>query len=109
MTLWFYVKTVDEPKAVGDVVCGFNFAEGKHPEDKYSWIMEEGKDEPGYWEIKGVYAPLKEISTVGIVYRVGDTVVLSEIDDDFAPNIIDPLIEKYGFDNVKWIVVTEQK
>jgi hypothetical protein len=39
------------------------------------------------------------------VYRIGDTVVLSEIDNDFAPNVIAPLITKYGFDNVKWLVV----
>ncbi len=50
-----------------------------HPEDKYSWIMEAGKDEPGYWEIKGKYAGLKDLTEIGIVYRIGDTVVLSEI------------------------------
>ena len=104
MTIWFYVKTKDAPNEVGDIVCSFNYTEGNHPEDKYSWIMEIGKDEPGYWEIKGKYAGLKELSVVGIVYRIGDTVVLSEIDDDLAPNFIDPLITKYGFDNVKWIV-----
>ena len=105
MTLWFYVKTNDEPKVVGVVVSSFNFAQGEHPEDKYSWITEVGKDEPGYWEIKGKYAGLKDLTDIGIVYKIGDTVVLAEIDDDFAPNFADPLITKYGFDNVKWIVV----
>ena len=33
-----------------------------HPGDKYSWIMEVGKDEPGYWEIKGKYAGLKDLT-----------------------------------------------
>jgi len=105
MTLWFYVKTKDDPKAVGDIVCSFNFTQGMHPEDKYSWIIEAGKDESDYWEIKGKYAALKDLTVIGIVYRIGDTVVLSEIDDDLAPNFLDPLITKYGFDNVKWIVV----
>ena len=109
MTIWFYVKTGDDPKTVGDVVCAFNFAGGLHPEDKYSWIMELGKDEPGYWEIKGKYAGLKDLTEIGIVYRIGDTVVLSEIDDDLAPDFLDPLITKYGFDNVKWIVVQKMK
>ena len=59
MTIWFYVKTNDDPKAVGDIVCAFNFTEGTHPGDKYSWIMEVGKDEPGYWEIKGKFEHLK--------------------------------------------------
>jgi hypothetical protein len=105
MTIWFYVKTEEPPTAVGKVVCDANFTQGKHPEDKYSWVLEEGKDEPGYWEIKGTYAALKnkELSKIGIVYRIGDTVVFSEIDDNLAPNFADPLIEKYGFDKVKWL------
>jgi hypothetical protein len=105
MTIWFYVKTQDDPKVVGDVVCASNYAEGIHPNDQYSWILKEGRDEPGYWEIWGKYAALKDLAEIGIVYRIGDTVVLSEIDNDLAPNVIDPLITKYGFDNVKWIVV----
>jgi hypothetical protein len=108
MTIWFYVKTEEDPKAVGTVVCNANFIEGAHPEDKYSWILEEGKDEPGYWEIKGAYKPLKQLSTIAIVYRIGDTVVFSEIDDNLAPNFADPLIEKYGFDNVKWLATLTQ-
>jgi len=106
MTIWFYVKTSDDPKVVGDIVCSFNFTQGEHPEDQYSWVMEVGKDEPGYWEIKGKYAALKDLTDeIGIVYRIGDTVVFAEIDDDLAPDFLDPLITKYGFDNVKWIVV----
>ncbi|MGD6851954.1 MAG: hypothetical protein ACQCN6_07850 [Candidatus Bathyarchaeia archaeon] len=109
MTLWFYVKTNDDPKIVGDIVCAFNYTEGKHPEDKYSWIMQLGRDESGYWEIKGKYAALKDLTEIGIVYRIGDTVVLAMIDDGLAPDFLDPLITKYGFDNVKWIVVPAGK
>jgi hypothetical protein len=108
MTIWFYVKTSASPKSVGEVVCSFNFYQGEHPEDKYSWIMEKGKAEEEYWEIKGKYDPLKDLASIGIAYRIGNTVVLSEIDDDLAPNFLDPLIEKYGFDNVKWIVVPKR-
>jgi hypothetical protein len=108
MTIWFYVKTSDSPKSVGEVVCSFNFYQGEHPEDKYSWIMEKGKAEEEYWEIKGKYDPLKDLASIGIAYRIGNTVVLSEIDDNLAPNFLDPLIEKYGFDNVKWIVVPKR-
>ena len=83
----------------------FNYTEGIHPNDKYSWIMQESRNEPGSWEIMGKYAGLKDLTEIGLVYRIGDTVVLSEFDNDLAPNLIDPLITKYGFDNVKWIVV----
>lgn len=105
MTLWFYVKTQDAPQVVGETVCAFNYSEGKHPGDKYSWILQVGKDEPGYWEIKGKYEKLKDLTEIGIVYRIGDTVVLAEIDDDLASDVAEPLITKYGFDNVKWLVV----
>ena len=106
MTIWFYIKTTDNPKAVGETVCAFNFSQGVHPQDQYSWIMEPGRDEPGdYWEIRGKYAALKDLTEIGLVYRIGDTVVIGEIDDDLAQDVVDPLVEKYGFDNVKWLVV----
>jgi hypothetical protein len=50
----------------------------------------------------------KDLTVVGIVYRIGDTVVFAEIDDSLAPNFIDPLITKYGFDNIKWIATFTQ-
>lgn len=109
MTLWFYVKTLEEPKSVGEIVCAANFITGKHPGDEYSWILQEGRDEPGYWEIRGKYAKLQDLTEVAIVYRIGDTVVLSEIDDGLAPNFADPLITKYGFDNVKWLSIVTHR
>jgi hypothetical protein len=108
VTLWFYVKTNDDPKVVGQVVCDFNFQQGEHPQDQYSWILEVGKDEPGYYVIKGKYAVLKDLTDIGIVYRIGDTVVFAEVEDYLAPDFIDPLITKYGFDNVKWIATSEK-
>ena len=108
MTLWFYVKTNDSPQSVGEAVCNFNSYQGDHPEDKYTWIIQPGKEPEEYWEIKGKYDPLKDLAVIGIAYKIGDTVVLSEIDDDLAPNFMDPLLEKYGFDNVKWIVVQKK-
>jgi hypothetical protein len=105
MTLWFYVKTLEDPKTVGETVCAANSIMGEHPGDVYSWILQEGRDEPGYWEIRGKYAKLRDLTEVAIVYRIGDTVVLSEVDDAFVPNFLDPLITRYGFDNVKWISV----
>lgn len=109
VTIWFYVKTNDAPQVVGQVVCDFNFTQGEHPEDKYYWVIEPRRDELGYWEIKGKYAPLKDVSIIALVYRIGDTVALCEIDDEIAPNFINPLITKYGFDNVKWIVAVTRR
>jgi hypothetical protein len=107
--MWFYVKTGDNPKKVGDVVCAFNFFQDAHPKGKYSWIMEQGKGEEEYWQIKSKYEDLKDTTNVALVYRTGDTVVLGEVNDDFVPNFMDPLLMKYGFDNIKWIVAAPKR
>ncbi|HII85312.1 TPA: hypothetical protein HA273_01745 [Candidatus Bathyarchaeota archaeon] len=109
MTIWFYVKTRDTPKTVGEIVGKFNFYKGEHPEDEYSWVTEKGKGEGEYWEIKGKYAPLKDKTLIALAYRIGDSVVLSEVDDSLVPNFLDPLFEKYGFNNLKWIVSPTKK
>jgi hypothetical protein len=109
--MWFYVKTSDSPKNVGDKVCAFNVFEDAHPKGKYSWVMEPGKaqGEGEYWQIKSKYEELKDLDFVALIYKAGDTVVLGEIDDAFVPNFLNPLLEKYGFDNLKWIVTTPKR
>jgi hypothetical protein len=110
MTISFCVRTNESPKTVGDVVCSFNYTRGEHPEDEYTWVMEERKSGiEEYWEIKSKYAGLKAQVSVGFAYRKGDTVILSDVNDDFAPNFLDPLLEKYGFDNLKWIVTPKPR
>jgi hypothetical protein len=104
MTMWFYVKTSDSPKTVGEVVCADNVFEDPHPKGKYTWIMQESKGGEDYWQIMGKYEELKDLSNVAVVYRAGDTVVLGEVNDDLVPNFMDPLLEKYGFDSVKLAV-----
>jgi hypothetical protein len=112
MTLTFLVKTADNPQLVGKVVCDFNFYQGEHPEDKYSWVIQLGKnvkEEGEYWEIEGKYAPLKDLTLIAIVYRAGDAVLFTEIDDTLFTNFLEPLLEKYGFDNLKWSVVPQER
>ena len=110
MTIWVYVKTNDSPKAVGEVVCAYNVFEDAHPKGKYSWVTEQSKGEEEYLEIKSKYEDLKEeLSTVAIVYRSGDTIVLGELEDAFIPNFLDPLLAKYGFDNIKWVTAESKR
>lgn len=110
MTIWVYVKTNDSPKVVGDVVCAYNVFQDAHPKGKYSWVMEKGKGPEEYWQIKGKYEDLKEdLSTIAIVYRAGDAVIFGEIDDNFIPNFLDPLLVKYGLEHIKWLVVASKR
>jgi hypothetical protein len=104
MTIWFYVKTTDTPQTVGETICAANILEDAHPQGRYSWVLQQGKGPDEYWQIMGKYEQLRDLSNIGIVYRAGDSVVVGEVGDDFVPSILDPLLQKYGFDNVKWIV-----
>jgi len=104
MTIWFYVKTGDTPETVGDAVCAYNVFEDAHPKGKYSWIIEKAKGPDEYWQIRAKYEELKDLTNVALMYRAGDTVVIGEVNDNFVPNFLDPLLEKYGFENIKWIV-----
>ena len=71
--------------------------------------MQEGKPPEEYWQIMGKYEDLKELTNVALIYKSGDAVVLGEVNDDFVPNFMDPLLEKYGFDNVKFIVAITKR
>ena len=49
------------------------------------------------------------MTNVALLYMAGDTVVLAEIDDDLVPNFMDPLAEKYGYDNIKWLITNPRQ
>ena len=51
----------------------------------------------------------KEVTCVALVYREGDTVVLGEVADEVLPNFLVPLLARYGFDSVKWIVANPKR
>jgi hypothetical protein len=106
MTIWFYVKTMNDPKTVGEAICAHNVFQDAHPKGRYSWVLEQGKGNEEYWQIMSKYEDLGELSNVGLVYRAGDAVVVGEINDNLVPNFMDPLLAKYGFENLKWIIAT---
>jgi hypothetical protein len=95
--MWIYCKTTDGPKKVGEFICRVNSIEN---DERRSWIMkDEGESETYIIEIDC------RDSVVAMVYRIGTSVIVIEVDDDCAPFVIEPLIERYGFDNVKWLLV----
>ena len=104
MTIWFCVKTAQTPNTVAEVVSAFNTFEEETPNGKCTWIIEKGKGVEEYWQILSKYEKLKDAACVALVYREGNTVVLGEVADEVLPNFLAPLLAKYGFDNVKWIV-----
>jgi hypothetical protein len=96
-----YCKTVDNPKNVADCVCKYNFSE-ENSETKSRVINDESED--GCWIIQNCN-PQNETSAM--IYRIGPEIVCIEIDDNCASNVIEPLMKKYGFDNVKWLSTKE--
>jgi len=109
MTIWFCVKTAQTPIVVAEVVCAFNTFEEETPNGKYVWVVKKGKGTEEYWQILSKYEKIKDDVCVALVYREGDTVVLGEVADEILPNFLAPLLAKYGFDNVKWIVANPKR
>ena len=109
MTIWFCVKTAQTPSAVAKVVCAFNTFEEETHNGKCVWVVEKGKGIEEYWQILSKYEKIKDVVCVALVYREGDTVVLGEVADEVLPNFLAPLLAKYGFDNVKWIVANPKR
>ena len=92
-----YCKTNDDPKIVADYVCKANFGE-LNSENKSQIVKDENED--SCWIIQS--KSMNETSA--IIYRIGPEIVALETDDDCASNIIEPLMKKYGFNNVKWLL-----
>ena len=95
--IWVYCKTTDKPKEVGEYICKSNFGRG----DNYieSKVMKDEIEED-CWLIE----TKSQNETSAMVYKIGNEVVAVEIDDDCAINVIEPLMKKYGFTNVKWLL-----
>jgi len=109
MTIWFCVKTAQTPNTVAEAVSAFNTFEEDTPDGKCVWIIEKGKGEEEYWQILSKKEIIKDPVCVALVYQEGDTVVLGEVADEVLPNFLAPLLAKYGFDNVKWIVANPKR
>ena len=94
--IFVYCKTVDDPKEVAEYVCKSNFSE-ENNETNPRVLNDESEDD--CWIIEN--DQLNETSAM--IYRIGSEIVVIEIDDKCASNVIEPLMKKYGFDNVKWL------
>jgi hypothetical protein len=92
-----YCKTVDDPKEVVGYVCKSNFGE-KNSETK-SRVINDGSEDD-CWIIETD----RQNETSAMIYRISHEIVVIEIDDNCASNVIEPLMKKYGFDNIKWLL-----
>jgi len=95
--IWVYCKTTDKPKEVGQYICKTNFSRG---DDQTESKVIKDEIEEDCWLIQ----TNSQNETSAMVYKIGNEVVALEIDDDCAINVIEPLMKKYGFANVKWLV-----
>jgi len=109
MTIWFCIKTAQTPDTVAEVVRAFNIFEEETPKGKCVWNIKKGEGMEEYWQILSKYEHQEDAACVSLVYREGDTVVLGEVADEVLPNFLAPLLARYGFDNVKWIVANPKR
>jgi len=93
-----YCKTIDSSKKVGETICKANSTK------TLSWkIIEEV--EPDTWTIQThcdryIHA---------LVYKISSSIVAIEVNSECGPNVTEPLLEKYGFENIKWLTTLEKK
>jgi len=88
-----YCRTTDVPREVGEAICKANSTEG------LSWNIKE-EIEADTWAIRtdcDRYAH-------ALVYKIGASIVVVEVNDDCVSNVVEPLMEIYGFKNIKWLV-----
>lgn len=88
-----YCKTSDGSKKVGELICKAN------SEEKTEWLLKDECDEDS-WIIE---TNCKK-SPNAMVYSISNSVVVIEADDECASKVIEPLMGKYGFENVKWLL-----
>ena len=91
-----YCQTKDDPKNVANYVCKASTGQ-ENSENKNQIIKDENEDD--CWIIQS-----KNPNETSIIYRVGPEIIAIEIDEDCASNIIEPLMKKYGFSKVKWLL-----
>jgi hypothetical protein len=93
--VYIYCKTTDGLKQVGQLICSENSVTEK---DQHTWKTEESDDNS--------YAIQTSCntSTAAILSQVSNNVICIETDDNCAPKIVEPLIKKYGFNQVKWLL-----
>jgi hypothetical protein len=87
-----YCKTFDGSKKVGELICKAN------SEEKTEWLLKDECEEDS-WIIE---TNCKK-SPNAMVYSISNSVVVIEADDECASMVIEPLMGKYGFENVKWL------
>jgi len=92
-----YCKTTDVPRKVGEAICKANSTAD------LSWKITE-EIEADTWAIQ----TQAERYTHALVYRIGASIVAVEVDCDCAPNVVEPLLEIYGFENIKWLSTLEK-
>ncbi len=91
--MFVYCKTENSPNIVRETICRANFVKNS---DR-SWVIRDEGD-------LCIIEANSNGHCVAVVYYVGDLVVGIEVDDNCASEIIEPLIEKYSFENVKWLL-----
>jgi hypothetical protein len=85
-------KTLGGSKKVAELICKVNSG------GKTRWLL-RGECEENSWVIE---TNCKESPDV-MVSQVSSSVVVIEVDEECAPNILDPLMAHYGFENIKWL------
>ena len=95
--VWIYCKTTDDPKKVGEYICKSNFNQDTRTKNP-PVLKDEGEDD--CWIIK----THSDDKASAMIYRIRHDVLVIEIDEECVVNVLEPLMTRYGFDNLKWLL-----
>jgi len=90
-----YCKTSDNLKQVANFLCTANSAQNKNSDS--SWATVQSEDD--CWAIETNCNK----DTAAMIYKISDNIFCIEVDDNCAQKVIEPLMKKYGFENIKWL------
>ena len=91
-----YCKTSDNLKQVANFLCIANSAQNKNSDS--SWATVQSEDD--CWAIETNCNK----DTAAMIYKISNNIICIEADDNCAPKVIEPLMKKYGFNNIKWLI-----
>ena len=97
--IWIYCKTTDDPKEVGEYICKSNFNQDASTKNSHV-LKDESEDDCC------IIKTSSDDKTSAMIYRIRHDVLVIEIDEECAANVLEPLMTRYGFDNLKWLFTT---
>jgi hypothetical protein len=103
----FFVKTLSDPLEVGE--CILEYTKDEELGQGSLFAMERSNTELMVFHKEDIELPKDQRKLVCIICQRAKFVMVEDVDNLLALNFAEPLLQKYGFENVKWLTVPDEK